>query len=239
MEFDAIDGCPVPRKLAPAVREVKARTGLALASCYRGDDPNGVAILHRFGKRNQRELYDGFIRGLPGFNPANRPGTSTHECRNDGVAYSWWPWGARIPWWAVGQDWGSGAGAAAAYNRLGYLAAVTYPGNPREQQHVNLRRKPKRASVWARRPLKRGSQNRRVRRVRWQLEHVHDPQTHKRYLERKPGLSRRQRGHYGAELENAVKRFQRDHDQRDDGVVGPHTHHQLAVSYRFWKKRHP
>lgn len=239
MRFHTIDLCPVPESIAPAVREVKADTGATLTSCYRGDDPNGVRILHRWGKQNQRELYDGFRRGLPGYNPANPPGSSTHECRSDGVAYRWWPRFLRIPSWAVGQDWTNGVVASAVvrmYVRHGFVAAITYPGNSRELHHVNLRKKP-RISKWARRPLKRGSQGKRVGRVRWILEHVHDPDTHKPYLGRQPGLTRRLRRHFGVQLEDAVEAFQRDHGQHDDGVVGPQTIHQLRVSYRHWKQK--
>lgn len=40
----------------------------------------GTSILSGWrSSERQKELYDGYINGLPGFNPANRPGSSNHE----------------------------------------------------------------------------------------------------------------------------------------------------------------
>lgn len=45
----------------------------------------GTSILSGWrSSERQRELYDGYIQGLPGYNPANRPGSSNHEAN---------PWG--------------------------------------------------------------------------------------------------------------------------------------------------
>ena len=57
---------------------------LAMADAARED---GVAIGLNSGFRSwpeQKHLHDGFVRGLPGFNPANRPGTSNHQ---NGIAF--------------------------------------------------------------------------------------------------------------------------------------------------------
>jgi hypothetical protein len=176
-KYVLVDCCPVPEKLAPAVREVKAATGLRLNSCYRASDAEH--LLRQCGKLSQAQLYYRFINGWPGYNPANPPGRSTHECRNDGVAYAGWV-GMPLRWWQVGMDWSYGAGAVAAFNRKGYSAALTYPNNSRELHHVNLRKKPF-VSIWKIRPLKRGMRSDRVKRVKWMLHVIRD-ENEKRYL---------------------------------------------------------
>lgn len=231
-KYVLVDCCPVPEKLAPVVREVTAVTGLSLSSCYRAADAE--ALLKRCGKLSQSQLYYRWVHRWPGYNPANPPGRSTHECRNDGVAYAG-PAGMPLAWWQVGMDWSSGSGAVRVFNNHGYSAALTYPGSPREAQHVNLRRKPI-VSIWKYRPLKRGMKSRRVKQVKYMLHYIHDPNTHKPYFHHK-----RPESGYGnlftEELEQSVKAFQRDYDQKADGIVGFQTRHQLGVSYRFAKQR--
>jgi hypothetical protein len=229
-KYVLVDCCPVPEKLAPAVREVKAATGLRLNSCYRASDAEH--LLRQCGKLSQAQLYYRFINGWPGYNPANPPGRSTHECRNDGVAYAGWV-GMPLRWWQVGMDWSYGAGAVAAFNRKGYSAALTYPNNSRELHHVNLRKKPF-VSIWKIRPLKRGMRSDRVKRVKWMLHVIRD-ENEKRYLPDMPegGYGKR----FNEDLERAVKRFQRDHDQKVDGVVGFQTKHQLDTSFRYWRRK--
>jgi hypothetical protein len=98
-----VQGCPVPAKLARIIRPALAASGATLESCYRGSDRQGAAILHAHGKHTQAQLYAAWLRHVPGFNPANRPGTSTHELRSDGVAYPG-PVGRKLAWWQCGID---------------------------------------------------------------------------------------------------------------------------------------
>ena len=74
-------------------------------------------------------------------------------------------------------------------------------------------------------PLRRGSKGERVRRLQKLLRHAGGVLPAQR---RKPWLRWRYwRGRYtstfGRKTENRVKRFQRDHDLRADGIVGPKT----------------
>lgn len=101
MKYVLVQDCPVPKPLAPILRKLLAESGARLQSCYRGVDAE--SLLHRCGKRSQRELYSGWCRRLPGFNPANPPGFSTHELRSDGVAYKVRR-GKRLAWWQCGID---------------------------------------------------------------------------------------------------------------------------------------
>jgi murein L,D-transpeptidase YcbB/YkuD len=138
-----------------------------------------------------------------------------------------------LRWWQVGMDWSYGKGAVEAFNRKGYSASLTYPNNSRELHHVNLRKKPF-VSIWKIRPLKEGMTNDRVKRVKWMLHVIRDEKG-ERYLKHRPedGYGK----HFGPDLTTAVRRFQRDHDQKVDGVVGFQTKHQLDTSYRYWKER--
>lgn len=72
------------RKEIEHIAESTCDKFLALAEAARQD---GIAIGINSGFRSfpeQKHLHDGFIRGLPGFNPANRPGTSNHQ---NGLAF--------------------------------------------------------------------------------------------------------------------------------------------------------
>lgn len=150
-DFVLVQGCPVPRKLAPVLRLILAESHSHLNSCYRGDDAK--ALLHSVGKHTQRELYDGFTHHRPGYYPANPPGFSTHELRNDGAAYSQWRRGGRIPWWACGID----VNDADVHHfittaaRHGWKVAQTYPHSSGEYHHVNFRKPPLRLRLKARR----------------------------------------------------------------------------------------
>lgn len=224
MRFVEIDGTPVPRGAAPVVRAIKERTGMQITSCYRGSDPGAAGILRRFGKSTQAWLYRAYwILHLPGYNPANAPGYSTHECYNDGVAFRYLPRGHAIPGYAVGQDWPNGARAAQAAREEGYVATLTYPGAPREGQHINVRKKPRRPF----RALKRGSKGRRVRKLQVRLRTLG-------YLpnEHKVGTL------FGDNTYRALKLFQRDHHLHPDGVYGVHTHKQLLASMAWHRQHH-
>lgn len=132
----------MPRKLAPVLRRILLRSGAHLQSGYRGADAE--PLLKKLGKRSQRQLYDCWVRRQAGCNPANPPGFSTHELRNDGEAYSQWKRGAKIPWWAVGLDIDDAHVVAflKEATKEGFHAARTYPDSRAEFHHVNFRKPP-------------------------------------------------------------------------------------------------
>jgi lysozyme len=233
VRFEVVDRCPVPVKAAPAVLEGKRRSGQLLNSCFRGKEAR--AILHQLGKMDQDQLWEGFRRGLPGFNPANPPGFSTHECFNDGPAFPQFRRGARIPDEFVGQDWTNAWKVVQAYRAMGVNAALTYPNSVREKQHVNIRAIPKNIHP----PLEIGDGRhggggirKRVERMTYRLSYIATPHSggKGRYLD-----GRRER--FDAETEKALKHFQRDHGLTPDGIYGPMSEHQLDLAYAHWKKR--
>lgn len=220
-----IDGCPVPAKLAPVILAVKATAGNAtLNSCYRGTDAEW--LLKKYGKQSQAQLYYGWIHRLPGYNPANPPGFSTHELRNDGVAY--WGWrGRKLFYWQVGMDWGNSSAVIAAFRAHGWIATRTYPGSTLEFHHLNLRKEP----IFKLSDLKVGSKGRRVVTLTRRLAFVNSPRDHQPYLSHKYTT-------FTHAVETAVKEFQHDHGLKADGVAGPATIRQLAASTKWWKA-HP
>jgi len=165
--------------------------------------------------------------GRPGFNPANPPGFSTHERRNDGVAYPG-PRGARLPYWCVGMDWTDAPAVVQAAKAEGYIAVVTYPSNPREGHHINFRREPLFKPLF--KPLQRGSRGPRVLMLTRRLSALVSPANHEPYLD---GA----RPTFDAATEDAVRRFQSEHKQLVDGIYGPLTHKQLITSRRR-QRRH-
>lgn len=142
MKFVVIDSCPVPAEIAEQVKALKHDVPSAvLQSAYRGDQAAG--LLKRLGKSTQAMLYNGWLRRLPGFNPANPPGRSTHELRSDGVPYRG-PIGRPIRAWGCGLDFNDGAIPAliqAAHRRGWDLFQPYHSGS--EFHHLNFRRKPK------------------------------------------------------------------------------------------------
>lgn len=224
MRFVEIDGCPVPKGAVPVVLAIKARTGMRITSCYRGSDPNAAGILRRFGKSTQAWLYRAYwILHLRGYNPANQPGFSTHECYNDGVAFSFLPRGHAIPGYMVGQDWPNGARAAEAGREAGYVVTLTYPNSRGEAQHINCRKKPK---VKTFRTLHYNSRGRAVVKLQVRL----------RLLDFLPDDFETGRK-FGKSTQAALREFQRAHHLKADGVYGVHTHRQLLASVA-WHQKH-
>lgn len=221
MKFELLDCCPVPSKLYPILLEIKKEIGCTYNSLYRGQDPNAQKYLKGTApcyKHNQAWIYANYPPGV-----ANPPGYSTHECKNDGVAYSW-PRGGTIPWWACGID-VDVAHVQAFINaaaKRGWLATITYPGSAVEYHHVNFRKLPK-YKVF--KDLKSGQRGPRVWILTWRLL--------------KLGYMAKATAHFYDPVTLAVKTFQRKHHLTSDGIVGPATWHQLAVNYRQWKKHHP
>lgn len=99
--FRVIQGCPCNPTLAPYIALMADEIKSPVNSIYRGADAEW--ILKRHGHQSQRELYNGWIRKLPGYLPANPPGRSTHELRSDGAAYAG-PVGRKLAWWQQGFD---------------------------------------------------------------------------------------------------------------------------------------
>lgn len=214
---------PVPSVIAPTVAQVIKITREQPTSFYRGSDPAGTAILHKHGHHNQAELYFATpaqraamgVIGTP-----DRPNTSTHECRSDGVAFKG-PVGRVIPDYQCGQDWpnASIAQVMAAYRSLGELPIHPYSSGD-EYHHICLVDKP--GIVWA--TLERGDKGGRVLGMTEMLVHTGD-------------LTRRW-FHYTNGVRNAVAEFQRRHHLQVDGKVGMHTIVQLRAANRACLKRH-
>lgn len=225
--FVEIDRCPVPVEQAPAINAIRARSGAHLTSCYRGDDPEGAAILRKNAKSNQAQLYacDQARRRTgkcpcASCNPANPPKQSTHECFSDGVAYRG-PRGRKLDGWQCGDDWDDSDAALAAALELGLTMVRPY-ADGREHHHTNFVKEPKLVN-WLL-PLQVGVGGlgargvlvlRTVDRLH-RLGYLHYPlgQSHYRYT---------------AKVATAVSKFQKDHGLEVDGVVGPHTYASLRV----------
>lgn len=223
MQFAVVDNCPVPQDLAEELEEIKRRTGATLNSCDRS--PDAEPLLQQFGKMSQRQLFEGFVARRPGFNPANPPGRSTHERRNDGVAY-FGPAGMPLRYWQVGMDWSDSAAVMAAARGRGWVATLTYPGNPREGHHVNFRREP---NLPRTRTMKVGTRGPDVLLLQRRLSQLCSPFDGDRYLAAEPkGFS----NVFGEKTAEAVRRFQREHKLTEDGVYGEQTHAQLMVARR-------
>lgn len=232
MKFKVIDCCPVPAKLEPELAAIKKATGCTYASIYRGEDPNAQKYLTGAApcyKHNQAWIYAHYPPGV-----ANPPGYSTHECRNDGVAYTLWPRGAPIPWWACGIDVDDAhvAAVCAEGRKRGWIVTITYPGSAVEYHHVNFRKQP--TINLGPPPLKNGSKGQRVKTLSKKLAILRRPTPkHPHYLPFKQvGVE------FDGHLEAAVKTYQRDHHLTPDGVVGLHTRRQLRVSWNYHKQHH-
>lgn len=218
MRFEVVDGCPVPAQLVGCIHEIKRQTGATLNSCDRSQEAE--PYLKQFGKLSQRQLFEGWTRRLSGFNPANPPGFSTHERRNDGVAYPL-PRGAPLRYWQVGMDWSHSDRVVEAAAKLGFIATRTYPRDSREYHHLNFRREPKVMRLPA---LKKGSTGVRVARMAKLLTQAHDAEGNP-YLDAGQGI-------FDDKVEAALRRFQEEWDQKVDGVYGDQTARQLAVAVR-------
>lgn len=206
----------MPGQLAPILERILQRSGASLNSAYRGADAE--PLLHKLGKSSQRELYEGYINRRPGFNPANPPGRSTHELRNDGAAYPG-PRGMPLRWWQCGLDVSNATAVVREAANEGYTCTVTYPSNPREGHHVNFRKQPALRLP----PLKLGSKGPRVARAtRWLKTLGYLPKAH---------------WHYDQEVKAAVRRFQQQHHQKADGVWGLQTARAVQASVRAHRRK--
>ncbi|HJS70810.1 MAG TPA: peptidoglycan-binding domain-containing protein, partial [Gaiellaceae bacterium] len=220
IEFDVIDRCPVPRELADEVRFLKQKTGATLNSCDRS--PEAEPLLRANGKSSQRELFELAQKGLG--NPANRPGFSTHERRNDGTAYPGRR-GSRLEAWQVGMDWSPPGPIVREAAKRGWIVTVTYPNNAQEAHHLNFRKAPELEVE-----LEKGDTGKRVKEFTQKLANLRSPKTGEPYLEH-------DHFRYDKFVVAAVRRFQADYEQKRDGKFGSQTATQLEVALREQKER--
>lgn len=218
---------PAPKKIAPVLLDMQRDTGCSFNSILRTQGAVSWARSHGAVLSSQKELYDGFNAGLPGYNPANPPGRSTHERRSDGVAYPG-PTGRPLFGWQCGfdvNDWETD-GCIEWGKKNGYVIFRPYPVGS-EYHHLNFQKEPR----IKRKDLKRGSKGRRVKKLERRLAFIRD-RNGKHYFTGKVDRS------FGKQTKTAVRRFQLDHDLVVDGVVGPHTWAVINARFRYqWKKR--
>lgn len=222
--------CDDTKGFGDAVALVSVRADAPITSCAR--EVAAEPLLAQIGKMSQAQLFACSQKCTAGChgncNPANPPGKSTHERRNDGVAYPRWVVAFRLPYWARGIDVQRDRVAAFCEEarKQGWSVTLTYPGSPAESQHVNLRKRPK-ISLWRVRPLRAGASGPRASEVILRLRRVMDPQTRHPYLD-----GSRTNGKLTSRVEVAIKAFQRDHGQKGDGVVGSQTIRALRAADR-------
>jgi hypothetical protein len=223
-----------------AVAAMSIRADAPINSCAR--EKAAEPLLNQLGKMSQQQLFKcAQAKKRTGVcppscngncNPANAPGQSTHERFNDGKAYRFWPSRFHLPVWGRGIDVDRARVAAFCdeARKEGFTVTLTYPGVANESQHVNFRKQP-RISPWAFRPLKEGMSGPRVRLVVRLLWRVADPQTRRPYLD--PRIH--PNGKFTGDVAKAVRAFQHDHHQKEDGEVGIHTIRALRGASRHQK----
>ncbi len=224
------------------VATISERANAPINSCAR--EAAAEPFLRQLGKMSQQQLFDCFRdrkrlgkcpdRCHGNCNAANPPGKSTHERRNDGVAYALWLPFFKLPVWARGIDVQRDRVAAFCKEARdeGFTVTLTYPGSTDEAQHVNFRKQPK-FNIWKTRPLRPGMQGPRgslVVRLLWALV---DPQTGKPYLDRHI----RPHGKMTPPVVAAINAFQHDHHLPVTGVVGIHTMRALRGARRLQEKQ--
>lgn len=134
-------GVPMFRAQAWALKDAELN-GIPVIP-YSGDRRYGVA--EKYGKSSQKALYDGFVAGKPGYNPANPPGFSSHELKSDGNPL-YGPRGSSIPKFKLGLDVVSAPGGDSQrivnfLNGHGYAAARPYAAS-NERHHMSFTKDP-------------------------------------------------------------------------------------------------
>jgi hypothetical protein len=216
VKYALIDCKPVPAEFDEELRALGLGNDVTLFSCLRTQDAVNFARSNGCQVSSQAELFDCFQRGVPGCNPANPPGRSTHELRNDGVAYPG-PSGMKLEYWQCGIDSSNPQQLIARARQRGWVVTVTYPTNPREAHHVNFRKEAELDLT-----IRKGDKGKEVAQLTGRLKYL--------------GYIDARTGGFGDEVERAVKKYQRDHDLNPDGVVGLHTATQLLVTVRHKKQ---
>ena len=89
-------------------------------------------ILRRLGKQSQAELYEGWIRRLPGFFPANPPTQGSHLRLGDGVLGAV---GVPLPAFMQGLDTSDATNLRSILSGGGFTAQRTYSN---EEWHTNF-----------------------------------------------------------------------------------------------------
>jgi peptidoglycan hydrolase-like protein with peptidoglycan-binding domain len=220
IEFDVIDRCPVPRELADEIRFLKQKTGSTLNSCDRSTEAEPLLRANR--KKSQRELFELAQKGLG--NPANPPGFSTHERRNDGTAYPGRR-GSLLEDWQVGMDWSPPGPVVREAAKRGWIVTVTYPDSAQEAHHLNFRKAPEFEIE-----LKKGDTGKKVQEFTQKLANLRSPETSEPYLEHS-------HSRYDKFVVAAGRRFQADYHPKRDGEFGSQTATQLEVALREQKER--
>lgn len=133
-----LDGCPMP--LGQKLMLLDARRSKVWDGFVTSADRRTVIerLLHRLHKSTQKELYDGFVAGLPGFLPANPPDRGTHMRIGDGVVGKLFE---ALKWWQEGIDSTLATQLREGLNDLGYDAYRPYDSSS-EEHHTNLRANP-------------------------------------------------------------------------------------------------
>jgi hypothetical protein len=214
-------------KLGPIIAHISKTSGCEVTRVYAGQD--AATLIHAIGLHTQEEVKRLSDAGTPGYGPANPPDQSTHCERNDGVAYRL-PRRAWVPWWGCGMD----LKISEIPNFIRHaaqdhqLVTRTYPFSRGEAQHCNFRRAPKLPNIWKSKPLRHLSQGNRVRFITRMLVKI--PDSSGRLYLTEPSNTMTER------VVDAVKKFQREHHQKADGVVGVQTRAQIVASYRWHQK---
>lgn len=214
VKFEIFADNVAPTQLVPVLTAIQQTSGCTFNSIYRGQA--AASLLHQLGKHTQEELYEDWIKGLPGYNPADRPGTSTHELCSDGVAYAG-PVGRKLAFWQCGFDVNDDQVEAviAAAAKHGWVAFQPYHSGS-EFHHINLAKKPKIVDPFL--PLEKGKSSplwnwilrSRLRSLGWKM------------ADGKGKLLPRGRK-FDETTEKIVVRFQKEHNLTADGVVGIQT----------------
>lgn len=221
MEYKLINCKPVPAKLYDELVAMGCGRDITITSCLRTDEAVRWARSKNCSLSSQAELYNGWINHLPGYNPANPPGQSTHELRNDGAAYALpvrWP----LRYWQVGIDNSNSPLLCSRARARGWIATLTYPSSSSERHHVNFRKEPKLVVF---RPLKLRSRGPRVAAMTRALHYLG-------FLH----ISGKGTGKFGREVERALREFQESYHLPVDGVYGVHTAAQLRAANRGRKR---
>jgi lysozyme len=109
------------------------------------DRRQGVA--EKFGHSSQARLFHCFQQRLAlgrcpadchgNCNPANQPGSSSHEQLSDGRAFPG-PVGRQLRWWELGIDVSDSDDLLRILGNLGYHVRRTFPDSKAEHHHLNL-----------------------------------------------------------------------------------------------------